>query len=52
MGIKIIDGEDGDEEEILYLKHHISDDESLTPKVLNDFYENAEVELDGFRKPM
>jgi hypothetical protein len=45
MGIKIIDGDD---EEILDLKHRISDDENLTLKVLNGIYENGEVELDGF----
>ena len=45
MGIKIIDDDD---EEILDLKHRISDDENLTLKVLNGIYENGEVELDGF----
>ena len=37
-----------DDEEILDLKHRISDDENLTLKVLNGIYENGEVELDGF----
>lgn len=52
MGIKILDGKDGNEEEILDLKHRINEEEDLTLQILQYFYETGEVELDGFWKSL
>lgn len=47
MGIKIIGHEDGSEEEVLDMKHRLSNDCDIAISVLQYFYETREVELDG-----
>lgn len=47
MGIKIIGHEDGSEEEVLDMKHRLSNDCDIAISVLKYFYETGEVELDG-----